>query len=98
MLEHADGQNVDRVICLGDVLGYGPDPVQCVDLVAQRCQWSLMGNHDFGVVYEPTNFNLAAEQAAYWSRDQFEHEADREKAAELKQKIAIALQVHIPSL
>ncbi len=81
VLDHADAQKVDRVICLGDILGYGPCPVECVDLVAQRCEWSLMGNHDFGVVYEPTNFNLAAEQAAYWSRDQFEREPDREKAA-----------------
>jgi diadenosine tetraphosphatase ApaH/serine/threonine PP2A family protein phosphatase len=72
VLEHIDSQNVDRIICLGDILGYGPSPVECVDLIAERCEWSLMGNHDFGVVYEPTNFNLAAEQAAYWSREQFE--------------------------
>ena len=60
VLEHIDGQGVDRIICLGDILGYGPSPVECVDLIAERCDWSLMGNHDFGVVYEPTNFNLAA--------------------------------------
>ena len=62
-LDHIDTQNVDRIICLGDILGYGPSPVECVDLVSQRCEWSLMGNHDFGVVYEPTNFNLAAVMA-----------------------------------
>ncbi len=81
VLDHADAQGVDRIICLGDILGYGPCPVECVDLVAKRCEWSLMGNHDFGVVYEPTNFNMAAEQAAYWSREQFEQEPDRAKAA-----------------
>ena len=81
VLEHIEGQSVDRIICLGDVLGYGPDPVACVDLVAQRCEWALMGNHDFGVLYEPTNFNLAAEQAAYWTRSCFEAEADAEKAS-----------------
>jgi diadenosine tetraphosphatase ApaH/serine/threonine PP2A family protein phosphatase len=81
VLDHIDAQKVDRVICLGDILGYGPSPVECVDLVAERCEWSLMGNHDFGVVYEPTNFNLAAEQAAYWSREQFENEPDRARAA-----------------
>ena len=75
VLDHIDTQSVDRIICLGDILGYGPSPVECVDLVAQRCEWSLMGNHDFGVLYEPTNFNVAAEQAAYWSRDQFELES-----------------------
>ncbi len=80
VLDHADAQGVDRIICLGDILGYGPDPVACVDIISRRCEWSLMGNHDFGVVYEPTNFNLAAEQAAYWSREQFETEADHEAA------------------
>ncbi len=81
VLDHIDAQKADRIICLGDILGYGPSPVECVDIVAERCEWSLMGNHDFGVVYEPTNFNLAAEQAAYWSRDQFEQDPDRDRTA-----------------
>lgn len=72
VLDHIDTQRVDRIVCLGDIVGYGPDPVECVDLVAARCEWSLMGNHDFGVLYEPTNFNTAAEQAAFWTRAQFE--------------------------
>jgi len=81
VLDHIDAQNVDRIICLGDILGYGPSPVECVDLVAERCEWSLMGNHDFGVLYEPTNFNVAAEQAAYWSREQFDLESDNGMSA-----------------
>jgi diadenosine tetraphosphatase ApaH/serine/threonine PP2A family protein phosphatase len=80
VLKHIDTQRVDRTICLGDIIGYGANPVECVDLVAARCEWSLMGNHDFGVLYEPTNFNQAAEQAAYWTRAQFEAEPDRAKA------------------
>ena len=76
-----DQRTVERVVCLGDVLGYGPNPVECVDLIAERCEWSLMGNHDFGVLYEPTNFNLAAEQAAYWTRACFESEEDPGRAA-----------------
>lgn len=70
------GARLDRIICLGDIVGYGPDPLQCVDLVQRHCQWSLMGNHDFGVLYEPTNFNPGAEAAAYWTRDQFDAEPD----------------------
>ncbi len=76
VLDHIESNNVDRIICLGDILGYGPNPVECVDLIAEQCEWSLMGNHDFGVLYEPTNFNLAAEQAAYWTRAQFEVDSD----------------------
>ena len=72
----------DQIWCLGDIIGYGPDPVACVDTVAARCKWALMGNHDFGVLYEPTNFNPVAEQAAYWTREQFEREGrdDAERA------------------
>ena len=80
VLKDIEQRNVNRCICLGDILGYGPNPVECVDLVAQRCEWSLMGNHDFGALYEPTNFNVAAEQAAYWTRAQFEAETDTQKA------------------
>lgn len=85
VLAHIDSQvgsqKVDRIVCLGDILGYGPNPVECVDLVAERCEWALMGNHDFGALYEPTNFNQAAEQAAYWTRAQFEKETDPALAA-----------------
>jgi diadenosine tetraphosphatase ApaH/serine/threonine PP2A family protein phosphatase len=41
-----------------------------------------MGNHDFGVLYEPTNFNPGAESAAFWTRDQFDKEPDEKKRAQ----------------
>jgi diadenosine tetraphosphatase ApaH/serine/threonine PP2A family protein phosphatase len=75
-------RGIDRIICLGDIIGHGPDPIQCVDLVREHCQWSLMGNHDFGVLYEPTNFNPGAESAAYWTRDQFDAEPDANTRAD----------------
>lgn len=75
VLEDISTKSVDRILCLGDIIGYGPDPVACIDLVAQKCEWCLMGNHDFGVLYEPTNFNAAAEAAAYWTRQQIEQAA-----------------------
>jgi len=81
VLADIDDRSVDRLVCLGDILGYGPNPVECVDLIIERCEWSLMGNHDFGALYEPTNFNAAAEQAAYWTRAQFENESDPDRAS-----------------
>ncbi|MCA9290921.1 MAG: metallophosphoesterase family protein [Phycisphaerales bacterium] len=80
VMDHIDTQSVDRTICLGDIVGYGPNPVECVDIVADRCEWALMGNHDFGVLYEPTNFNAIAEQAAYWTRAQFDNGEDPQGA------------------
>lgn len=81
VLADIDQRGCGRIICLGDIIGYGPDPVACADLVAERCEWSLLGNHDFGVLYEPTNFNSAAEQAAYWTRRQFEDAARQDPRA-----------------
>jgi diadenosine tetraphosphatase ApaH/serine/threonine PP2A family protein phosphatase len=81
VLADIDSKGIQRIICLGDIIGYGPDPLECVDLVSQRCEWALMGNHDFAVLYEPTNFNGPAEQAAYWTREQFDAEPDAERRA-----------------
>lgn len=81
VLADIDRRKCQRIVCLGDLIGYGPDPVACADLVAERCEWALLGNHDFGVLYEPTNFNSAAEDAAYWTRGQFEAAAKEDLEA-----------------
>lgn len=70
VLSHAKAIGYDSMVCLGDVVGYGPDPLECVDLVRQSCDWSLLGNHDFAALYEPTNFNPVARNAAFWTRQQ----------------------------
>ncbi|MEM8739637.1 MAG: metallophosphoesterase family protein [Planctomycetota bacterium] len=72
-------RGIDQVVCLGDIIGYGPDPTACLDLVMERCVFAMMGNHDFAVLYEPTSFNTSAEQASFWTRKQFEDEPDPEK-------------------
>lgn len=76
VLADIDRREVDEIICLGDILGYGPNPLECVDLVAERCAWSLMGNHDYAVLYEPTNFNSVAKRAAYWTREKLDEAAE----------------------
>ncbi len=76
VLADIEARQVDRIVCQGDIIGYGADPLACVDLVRTRCAWSLMGNHDFGALYEPTNFNPAAEAAAFWTREQLDREPD----------------------
>ncbi|MEY4225752.1 MAG: hypothetical protein RL190_509 [Actinomycetota bacterium] len=78
VLEDIAQQGVDRIICLGDIIGYGPNPVQCVDIVQERCAWSLLGNHDFGVAYEPSNFNPVAEAAAYWTRREIDRQIEHD--------------------
>ena len=70
-------KGVQRIMCLGDLLGYGAQPKECVDLVLRHCQVTLMGNHDFAAMYEPNNFNLGAEGACYWTRQELEDEPDK---------------------
>ena len=67
---------VKQIICLGDVVGYGPEPKQCLDLVAKHAAMTLMGNHDYAVLYEPNQFNLSAETASFWTRACLEGEED----------------------
>lgn len=72
-------QKVDRIICLGDVLGYGPEPRECLDLIIKNVAVTLMGNHDYAVLYEPNKFNVGAEAACFWTRQQLESEPDAAK-------------------
>ena len=73
-------QGAERIFCLGDVLGYGPNPCECLDLAAT---WDLciMGNHDQAVLLEPGGFNTAAERAVFWTRERFESEPDAGRRA-----------------
>jgi len=76
VLDDIASRDVQQVICLGDVLGYGPDPAECLDMVMRAASVTLMGNHDSAVLYEPNKFNLAAEAACFWTRQQLEQERD----------------------
>jgi predicted phosphodiesterase len=42
-------RRVDRMVCLGDIVGYGPDPKECLDIVRQYCDGIVAGNHERGV-------------------------------------------------
>ena len=63
--------SVEEVYCLGDIVGYGPNPRECIDLV-MSCGLVLLGNHDQGALFDPDGFNQPAERAIFWTRDQLE--------------------------
>ncbi len=77
VIEDIDRRGIEQILCLGDVVGYGPQPAECLDLVRSRCKLTLMGNHDFAVLFEPGNFNIGAEMACYWTRQVLEDEPDK---------------------
>ncbi len=64
--------NVTEVYCLGDIIGYGPNPCECLDRVIQECQVTILGNHDQAALFDPDGFNPVALQAVYWTREQLE--------------------------
>lgn len=78
-LAEIERRGITSIYCLGDVIGYGASPRECLDLVIDRCMFSLCGNHDQAVFYEPMNFNVGAERAAYWTRQNLEQEPDKVK-------------------
>jgi predicted phosphodiesterase len=61
-----DAAKFDRVFCLGDVVGYGPDPNECISLLLALPKLQVvMGNHDAALcgIIEVGNFNYDAQQA-----------------------------------
>lgn len=64
-------QGASEIYCLGDVIGYGPNPRECIDLVMQ-CNACILGNHDQGALFDPEGFNSGAERAIFWTREQLE--------------------------
>jgi predicted phosphodiesterase len=71
VLKDIESQGVSEVYCLGDVVGYGPNPRECIDLV-MNCKIVLLGNHDQGALFDPEGFNPPAERAIFWTRGQLE--------------------------
>jgi len=68
VLEQIDRLGPEMIICLGDIVGYGPDPVRCIDAVRQCCQVVLCGNHDDALVRGAGGFNSLARASLEWHR------------------------------
>lgn len=64
-------QGITEVYCLGDLVGYGPNPRECIDMI-MKCKVCLLGNHDQGALFDPEGFNSGAERAIFWTRMQLE--------------------------
>ena len=63
---------ISEVYCLGDIIGYGPNPRECIDIIMESCQVTILGNHDQAALFDPEGFNTGAERAIFWTRSQLE--------------------------
>lgn len=81
VLDDIKGQGISEIYCLGDIIGYGPSPCECIDEV-MNCDMCLLGNHDQGALFDPEGFNSGAERAIFWTREQLEDpKANRDDSA-----------------
>ena len=71
VLEATEAAGVEETWCLGDVVGYGVEPDACADLVRERCDTCLVGNHDLAVLgaLDIASFSEAAAVAVEWTRE-----------------------------
>src|SRR5262245_18479637 len=64
-----DQAGYDAIVCLGDTVGYGPSPNECIELVRERSALCLAGNHDHAAIgfLDTSYFNEYARQAIVWT-------------------------------
>ncbi len=69
--------DVEEIWCLGDIIGYGPQPVECYRLAMAKCSIVIKGNHEKAL--EPSGadrFNERAKKAIAWTKQRIEAEPD----------------------
>ncbi|UCC77870.1 MAG: metallophosphoesterase family protein [Anaerolineales bacterium] len=68
----ADAGTFDEIWCLGDVIGYGPQPNECVERLRDLPHICVAGNHDWAAVskLDISAFNPDAQRACLWTREQ----------------------------
>ncbi len=68
-LKEIDRLEINRILSLGDTVGYGPQPVECLQLAQKRCDVVLMGNHEATILNSrSSNMNPNASKAIEWTK------------------------------
>ena len=76
-LEYFEEADVTQYLFLGDLVGYGANPNQCIELVKKLGCTAIAGNHDYGVLKKTSidEFNPAAAEAIEWTKEQLTEES-----------------------
>jgi len=69
VMDDIRGRGIEDIICLGDVVGYGPSPVETLEVIMDNVRVCLLGNHDEALLKGAHNFNHWARDAVDWTRD-----------------------------
>ncbi|MCS6970835.1 MAG: metallophosphoesterase family protein [Planctomycetota bacterium] len=72
VLEAIKDSRIDRIVCLGDIVGYGAEPVRCLEAIRELGCDCIAGNHDWAAIGRISidAFNAYAKVAALWTREQ----------------------------
>jgi predicted phosphodiesterase len=70
VMDHCLKLGVTQFLCLGDVIGYGPDPLAVSAIAQKHFSASLMGNHEEALVTGKHRFNPLAARAIDWTREE----------------------------
>jgi diadenosine tetraphosphatase ApaH/serine/threonine PP2A family protein phosphatase len=71
VLEHIDKlEEEKRVVCLGDIVGYGPNPAECFKIVESLTDKICLGNHEYAILDKDFDYQMAryAREAIIWTR------------------------------
>jgi predicted phosphodiesterase len=71
VLEDIRRRGVDEIVCCGDIVGYGPQPTECLN-IARSFKISILGNHEEAVLFRAgsKDFRVKAELAIEWTKQQ----------------------------
>ena len=75
VLEDIKAKGISEILCLGDVIGYGPEPEETLD-IAMGFKMTLLGNHEEALLTDANNFNIRARDAINWTRKKLDLESE----------------------
>jgi predicted phosphodiesterase len=99
VLDEIDSLGVREIICLGDVVGYGPQPCECLEIIRSVCNVNVLGNHEEAVLNGcPPSFSPRARRAIAWTRwalleDPAVPEAERKAREEFMRSFKMQLRI-----
>jgi len=70
VLEDIESLGIKEILCLGDMIGYGPNPREAIAMTIKMCKQTILGNHEMAVMGEQEDFNERAKAAVGWTKSQ----------------------------
>jgi diadenosine tetraphosphatase ApaH/serine/threonine PP2A family protein phosphatase len=79
VIKDIETSRAEKVFFLGDAVGYGVDPNQCIALIDSLCEIKLLGNHDYVALGldDPRHFNTVARESILWTQDKLQPSSEK---------------------